>query len=741
MATVPLLFFLTGEALLQPEKILADPMEETLPCPPGQPEISPLRCIPPAPPISGRAHTETPRHDLRYRHDIVFTVKITKKNWRKDFRRRVAAKVAKRAYPHPTMEEFAILDTTIRFLGNEEMHLHVRRLHPTLYKIRVSKERLNWLERRLIRAVKQGHLDYRVAAIRYNGGNRSQQMFLKKAIPLPPDSIMDSSVLAKRLYQISQVTGFKRADAIFSAAVYPRPVHFDAAHGYSRGIRFIIHTKDPHWSHSIRRSIVLYVAKLVFDLKNPFAQEIALLVASHSESLFWKPMTISIASHDTYRVQVPVQLLRNIRNALVARSQVGLLAPSGQTAPASSLDEFRNGSILSTQALNTSVSDEKVTPRSQEIMEPVSGPEFENLLLHITPTPLFEGSQVEVDNYGYAPTGAVVPTFTGVINNAGTAGGLLSLNASTSFGGLNSATLSYSLPGSLTTRAGIDLNAMNYVIGRGYSPWGQGPNAAQQAALGIAGDSFGGDLWSQQSLIERQDRSLFIKEMGFWKAFQDTYSPTAQNLRQVPGGTLDLNGFINLRNVVLSFDLSDTAYDLIQGAGSSPSTGFATTTDGVRDYADLTGTFRLNLSKVYAFILTTVDQEAMGGLLDPMLQATLGGMGNVRALPTASLFGNNLDSASLSLSRNTPTRLGDLSESLFFDLGEVSGSGGTYNAMGPGVEVSLNASHLYMKLDVAIPVGPLPVATLGPSIPALTGENISQGEIPIQGWLSIAVKY
>ena len=639
------------------------------------------------------------------------------------------------------MGEFAILDTTIRFLGNEEMHMKIIRTTPTLYKILVSRRALNRIEKRLLEAVKKGHLDYRVGRIRYKGGSVAQQRFVKTFIPLPPSRLMDSRSLADELYQISQIPGFKRADAIFSAAIHPKDVHFDSAHGYENGIRFVIHTAAPHWTRIIRRSIVLYVANLVFDMKNPFAQEIALRVAQHSAGIFWRPMTITFSPHDTYRVLVPVKLLRNIRNALVDRALVGETGPQNQDGEAKKMAAEDSGAILNAQPSIRSFEDAPVFPRSQEISPPVSGPEFENLLIHISPVPLLSGSQIEVDNYGYAPTGAIVPTFTGVINNAGTAGGLLSLNASSSFGGLNSGTLSDSVPLSLTRRAGMDLFAMNYVIGRGYSPWGQGPNAAQQAALGIEGDSYGADLWNQQAVTEHQDRTLMVKETVFWKAFQDTYSQTSQNLRQIPGATLDINGFLNRSTLAFSIDLSTTLYDLFQGAGSSPTTGFLTTTPGVRDYTDLSGSMKVTLSKRYALLLATMDQQGAGGLLDPMLQATLGGMANVRALPTASLFGNNLDSGSLSFSRTDPTRMGELSNALFFDGGEVWGSGGAFAAMGPGVETFLNASHFYIKLDVAFPIGPLPLAALGTSVPALAGGNIAQGEIPVQGWLSIAVKY
>ena len=110
-------------------------------------------------------------------------------------------------------------------------------------------------------------------------------------------------------------------------------------------------------------------------------------------------------------------------------------------------------------------------PQSGTIFSPPpEAPALENLLVHVTPAPTFAGSQLEVDNDEYAPTGALMLNATGNVNNAGVAGGLFTVMASTSFGGMNSGTISYSLPIDLSNRVGADFNAMNYTLGLGFSP-------------------------------------------------------------------------------------------------------------------------------------------------------------------------------------------------------------------------------------------------------------------------------
>ena len=382
-------------------------------------------------------------------------------------------------------------------------------------------------------------------------------------------------------------------------------------------------------------------------------------------------------------------------------------------------------------------------PQSGTIFSPPpEAPALENLLVHVTPAPTFAGSQLEVDNYGYAPTGALMLNATGNVNNAGVAGGLFTVMASTSFGGMNSGTISYSLPIDLSNRVGADFNAMNYTLGLGFSPWGHGANVSQLTALGVSGSNYSGDAWAAQTFVETPDGRLALKETVFLKEFQDTYSQTSQNDRSLLGGTLDLSGFKNVGPLTASFDLSDTEYDLTQGSGSDPTNPFYNSTQGLQNYLTGNGQLSYAFTPVWSVTLGTVDQQSFGaGVIDPMLQATLGGVSNVMALPTASLFGNDLYVGTLSLTRTDVTTPGIFASSLFFDAGEVSGIGFAYSAMGPGVEESFSARHWFARADLAVPVGALPTQVLGSDITAMTGGNVGQGGIPLQLWLSAGLRY
>ena len=381
-------------------------------------------------------------------------------------------------------------------------------------------------------------------------------------------------------------------------------------------------------------------------------------------------------------------------------------------------------------------------PQTGSPFSPEEQPPLANLLVHVTPAPTFAGSQIEIDNYGYAPTGALTLNATGNVNNAGVAGGLFTVMATTSFGGMNAGTVSYSLPVDLMNRVGADFNAMNYTLGEGFSPWGHGANAAQLTALGVSGSNYSGDVWGMQTFIEKPDRKLALKETLFLREFQDTYSQTSQNDRSLLGGTLDLSGFRTLGKLTASFDLADTEYDLTQGSGSNPANPFYYDTQGLQNYMTGNGQLSYAVTPVWSVTLGTVDQQSFGaGVIDPMLQATLGGVANVMALPTASLFGNNLYVGTLTLTRSDVLRSTTFASSLFFDAGQVTGVGTDYSAMGPGVEESVSAQHWFARADLALPVGALPTQILGQDITALTGGHIGQGEVPLQLWLSAGLRY
>ena len=380
--------------------------------------------------------------------------------------------------------------------------------------------------------------------------------------------------------------------------------------------------------------------------------------------------------------------------------------------------------------------------RADALLLPTGLPGEEDLVVKTTPSSTLAGSQIEIDNYGYAPAGAVMLNGTLDINDALFAGDQGTVAASTSFFGMNSGTISYSAPLDLENRLGADMNALDYRLGLGFSPWGHGATVSQLVALGLSGSNYSFDGWGRHSFVQSSMASLALKGTVFLKEFQDTYSPVVQNDRSVTGGTVELSGARTAGTLSASIDIADTEYGLTQGSGSSAANPFYSDTQGLQNYWTGNGGLRVALSPVYAVYLSTADQQYIGGgALDPMLQAVLGGMSNVRALPTAALFGNDLYSGSLSFLRTDAVKGGSLVSSLFFDAGQVTGIGFQYGAMGPGIEEAWTGRHFFGKLDLAVPVGPLPTAALGNQVVALTGGNIQNGGIPLQLWLSAGWRY
>jgi len=403
------------------------------------------------------------------------------------------------------------------------------------------------------------------------------------------------------------------------------------------------------------------------------------------------------------------------------------------------------GVPVSTAALAKSLYAASLLPgyaRADGLLVPTGMPGQDDLVVRTAPSATLSGSQIEMDNYGYAPTGAVTLNGTLDINDSLLTGDQLAALASTSFFGMNSGTLAYSAPVDLATRLGLDMSALDYRLGLGFSPWGHGATVGQLVALGLSGSNYSFDGWALHSFVKSPTSQVSLKTTLFLKEFQDTYSSTVQNDRSILGGTLELSGSTTRGSLAASFDLADTEYDLSQGSGSSPQNPFYSDTQGVQNYWTENGGIRYAWTPVYAVYLSTVDQQYIGGgVLDPMLQGVLGGMSNVRVLPTAALFGNNLYSGSLNLLRSDTVRGGSLVSSLFFDVGQVTGIGTQYSAMGPGVEESWTGAHLFGKADLAVPVGPLPVSALGSQMVALTGGNIQSGGIPLQLWLSLGWRY
>ncbi|MCL5286249.1 MAG: hypothetical protein M1313_11015 [Nitrospirae bacterium] len=647
-----------------------------------------------------------------FERNWILRIRVPQGDWHSAIRSGVAAWVARKIYPHPTMEERVLLNAAIRDLTRTGFPVEASKQSDLIARVRVTAETLNRIAARLEKAVRKGHPSYHVARVMVTGGTRKENQFAAAQIPVPTSGVVASDQMSQKLYDISQVPGFSRADGMMVPAIATRDLTFSLPHILT------VQSTQKDWARDIRRQVVLLVANLLIDMKNPLGRKIAETLSRRLSRIPWPRLVIRKEKEDSYHVEISPLLLNTLKNILLQAAALGTVPETVSLADRAG--QLSTGNLFA---------------------PPPAALEYDDFLVHLTPVPTFSGSQIEVDNYGYAPTGAVVLNATGTVNNALVAGGLFSVTASTTFGGMNSGMVGASLPIGLYVRAGTDLTAMNYLLGQGFSPWGHGTNAAALTALGVSGSNYSADLWVSQSLVQREDRRLALKETLFLKEFQDTYSPTVQNDRSLVGGILDLSGFRTSGRLSVSFDLSATEYDLSQGSSSSPLNPYYADTPGLQSYLTGNGQIGFAFTPKYSLVLGTVDQQYIGGgTLDPMLQATLGGVSNVMALPTASLFGNDLYVGSLTFTRSDPVEAGVFSTSGFFDLGEISGVVSSYLAMGPGLEESFNAAHFFARIDAAVPVGALPVVGLGTSITALAGGNIGQGGIPIQLWLSVGIR-
>ncbi len=530
---------------------------------------------------------------------------------------------------------------------------------------------------------------------------------------------------------------------------------------FLHGKRLTVDARHP------RRAVLGYVARRVYSRPDPLlgakiAQASRRILADKSWRLSGE--TVRVKDHPALRTVLTKKDLNLLADRLdrevtraagpstirrvilsgVRPRDTGFVAKNLGVAPGNSLPEAGGSALPDTLY---ALSQLPGYSRADALLVPGTLPGQTDLVVRATPTDTLSGSQIEVDNYGYAAMGQVTVNGTLNVNDTLFTGDQTTVSASgtpfgTIFFGMASGTLAYSAPIDLENRLGLDMNVMEYQIGGGWSPWGHGATVAQLVALGLSGDNYAFDGWGSHTFVQSPTAHLALKGEVFLKEFTDTYSPTVQNDRSVIGGMLDLSGSRTWGAWSGSFEIADTEYGLTQGAGSSSQNPFYYDTQGIQNYWTGNGGIRYAISPVYSVYLSTVDQQYIGGgVLDPMLQAVLGGMSNVRALPTAALFGNDLYSGSLSFIRSDTVKGGALLSSLFFDAGQVTGVGFEYGAMGPGIEESWTGQHLFGKADLAVPVGPLPTEAMGSPIAALTGGNIAQGGIPLELWLSVGYRY
>lgn len=370
-----------------------------------------------------------------------------------------------------------------------------------------------------------------------------------------------------------------------------------------------------------------------------------------------------------------------------------------------------------------------------------SAPFSSDLAIGITPASPFAGSTLEVDDYGYAYTGSIMLNATGEIGSGIFPGDLFTVQASSSFFGMNSGTVSYSIPVLYNTwQTGVDFNAMNYALGYGLSPFSLTSNADVYKTLGASGSNTTLDLWIGRQ-AGNDTTSGKVKIMGILKNLTDNYGAGIDNQRTIGGGSLELAGVATSRYGSFAADLTDMEYDLVQGPGSSTLNPFYYSSAGLHNFAteNLSETFFLDAARTNLVAFREGGQEEIGGgAIDPMLQAVLGGMGNVRALASGVAFGNNLYDATATLTHLFPLWKGQWGSSLFFDWGRVTGNGANYSGQGPGFEEFWTGPHLFAKLDLAVPVGPLP-SNLTAGMPALVGGNTA-GTVPLEFWFSLGAR-
>lgn len=144
--------------------------------------------------------------------------------------------------------------------------------------------------------------------------------------------------------------------------------------------------------------------------------------------------------------------------------------------------------------------------RADAVLVPSSLPGEEDLAVKAAPAARLLGSQIEVDNYGYAAMGQITVNGSLTLNDTLLTGDQWTVSASGSpfgevFFGMDAGTLSYSAPIDLSDRLGVDMNAMSYQIGGGWSPWGHGSTVAQLVALGLSGSNYGFDGWESHTFV------------------------------------------------------------------------------------------------------------------------------------------------------------------------------------------------------------------------------------------------
>lgn len=219
---------------------------------------------PPAPPAS-KTPSALSHETADFTAPEKFWIKTGKSGQEKTIRRNIVAWVAKRVVPHPSASESALLNAAILRLSASSFPMVREAAGPDLFAVTVDTKTLNRIAARLRRSVSSGRLAYRVNRTAVTGGTPGENRFVERSLPIPPSGVVDAQEVSNSLYQVSQVPGFVRADALFSPAVGVKRAGTGAGRRegrFDRPVTFTIKS-DQTSLREIRRLIALYVGKCV----------------------------------------------------------------------------------------------------------------------------------------------------------------------------------------------------------------------------------------------------------------------------------------------------------------------------------------------------------------------------------------------------------------------------------------------------------------------------------------------
>ncbi len=143
-----------------------------------------------------------------------FRVKTGRTERKLAIRRNIAAWVARRVVPSATSAEREVLKLAIQRLAVGGFPLTVEASSSDTALVTVRADTLNLLASRLLHALAGGRLDYRLNHTAVTGGTPGENGFVARQLPIPPSGMVEAQKIFDTLYQVGQVPGFARADAL-----------------------------------------------------------------------------------------------------------------------------------------------------------------------------------------------------------------------------------------------------------------------------------------------------------------------------------------------------------------------------------------------------------------------------------------------------------------------------------------------------------------------------------------------